>query len=43
MRCAPAQAEKVPVVEGDAITRAANDLAVAAAVDAFGGLDKLVN
>ena len=35
--------KKVPVVEGDAITRAANDLAVAAAVDAFGGLDTLVN
>jgi NAD(P)-dependent dehydrogenase (short-subunit alcohol dehydrogenase family) len=35
--------KKVPVVEGDAITRAANDLAVATAVDAFGGLDTLVN
>ena len=35
--------KKVPVVEGDATTRAANDLAVAAAVDAFGGLDTLVN
>ncbi len=35
--------KKVPVVEGDAISRAANDLAVAAAVDAFGGLDTLVN
>ncbi|OBI98679.1 3-(cis-5,6-dihydroxycyclohexa-1,3-dien-1-yl)propanoate dehydrogenase [Mycobacterium alsense] len=32
-----------PVVEGDAITRDANDRAVAAAVDAFGGLDTLVN
>lgn len=32
-----------PVVEGDAITRAANDRAVAAAVDAFGGLDTLIN
>src|SRR5258707_13583797 len=29
----------IPVVEGDAITRAANDRAVAAAVDAYGGLD----
>lgn len=35
--------KKVPVVEGDAISGAANDLAVAAAVDAFGGLDTLVN
>lgn len=35
--------KKMPVVEGDAITRAANDLAVATAVDAFGGLDTLVN
>lgn len=35
--------KKVLVVEGDAITRSANDLAVAAAVDAFGGLDTLVN
>ena len=35
--------KKVPVVEGDAITPAANDLAVAATVDAFGGLDTLVN
>lgn len=33
----------VPVVEGDATTRSANDDAVAAAVDAFGGLDTLVN
>lgn len=33
----------VPVVEGDAVTRDANDRAVAAAVDAFGGLDTLVN
>jgi NAD(P)-dependent dehydrogenase (short-subunit alcohol dehydrogenase family) len=32
-----------PVVEGDAITRDANDRAVAAAVDAYGGLDTLVN
>jgi NAD(P)-dependent dehydrogenase (short-subunit alcohol dehydrogenase family) len=35
--------KKVPVIEGDATTQAANDLAVAAAVDAFGGLDTLVN
>ena len=33
----------VPVVEGDATTREANDRAVAAAVEAFGGLDTLVN
>ncbi|OBF58763.1 3-(cis-5,6-dihydroxycyclohexa-1,3-dien-1-yl)propanoate dehydrogenase [Mycobacterium sp. 852002-50816_SCH5313054-b] len=33
----------VPVIEGDAITPEANDRAVAAAVDAFGGLDTLVN
>lgn len=33
----------VPVVEGDAVTREANDRAVAAAVDSFGGLDTLVN
>jgi NAD(P)-dependent dehydrogenase (short-subunit alcohol dehydrogenase family) len=33
----------VPVIEGDATTRDANDGAVAAAVDAFGGLDILVN
>jgi 2,3-dihydroxy-2,3-dihydrophenylpropionate dehydrogenase len=33
----------VPVVEGDAVTREANEDAVAAAVDAFGGLDTLVN
>ena len=33
----------VPVVEGDAVTREANERAVAAAVDAFGGLDTLVN
>ncbi|GFP46706.1 hypothetical protein MKANGN_05840 [Mycobacterium kansasii] len=33
----------VPVVEGDATTRRVNDLAVAAAVEAFGGLDTLVN
>jgi NAD(P)-dependent dehydrogenase (short-subunit alcohol dehydrogenase family) len=35
--------KKVPVVEGDATTRPANDLAVAAAVEAFGGLNTLVN
>lgn len=34
---------EVPVVEGDAIERAANERAVAAAVDAFGGLDTLIN
>lgn len=34
---------QVPVIEGDATTREANDRAVAAAVDAFGGLDTLVN
>jgi NAD(P)-dependent dehydrogenase (short-subunit alcohol dehydrogenase family) len=33
----------VPVVEGDATTGAANDLAVATAVETFGGLDTLVN
>lgn len=32
-----------PVVEGDAVTREANERAVAAAVEAFGGLDTLVN
>lgn len=35
--------DAVPVVEGDAITPAANERAVAAAVDTFGGLDTLVN
>src|SRR5246127_4667426 len=35
--------KKMPVVEGDATTRAANDLAVATAVEAFDGLDTLVN
>lgn len=34
---------EVPVTEGDATTRAANDDAVASAVAAFGGLDVLVN
>jgi len=33
----------VPVVDGDAVSREANERAVAAAVDAFGGLDTLVN
>ena len=33
----------VPVVAGDATTRGANEEAVAAAVDAFGGLDTLVS
>ncbi|GAA5136285.1 3-(cis-5,6-dihydroxycyclohexa-1,3-dien-1-yl)propanoate dehydrogenase [Pseudonocardia adelaidensis] len=34
---------EIPVVRGDATTRAANEEAVAAAVSAFGGLDVLVN
>lgn len=34
---------EIPVTEGDATARAANDDAVAAAVAAFGGLDVLVN
>lgn len=33
----------VPVIEGDATTAEVNDRAVEAAVDAFGGLDTLVN
>jgi 2,3-dihydroxy-2,3-dihydrophenylpropionate dehydrogenase len=37
------QLPAVPVIDGDAVTRDANDRAVAAAVDAFGGLDTLVN
>jgi 2,3-dihydroxy-2,3-dihydrophenylpropionate dehydrogenase len=37
------QLPQVPVVEGDATSHEANDRAVAAAVDAFGGLDTLVN
>ena len=37
------QCPDVPVAEGDAISRDANELAVAAAVEAFGGLDTLVN
>src|ERR1700752_871375 len=35
--------KKVPVAEGDATTRTANYLAVATAVEAFDGLDTLVN
>lgn len=44
-KCAALRAELpgVPVVAGDATTREANDTAVAAAVDAFGGLDTLVH
>jgi NAD(P)-dependent dehydrogenase (short-subunit alcohol dehydrogenase family) len=38
-----AQLPDVPVVEGDATAYEANERAVAAAVDAFGGLDTLVN
>lgn len=38
-----AQLSDVPVVEGDATTYEANERAVTAAVDAFGGLDTLVN
>jgi NAD(P)-dependent dehydrogenase (short-subunit alcohol dehydrogenase family) len=34
---------EVPVVEGDAVGRDANEYAVSAAVEAFGGLDTLVN
>jgi 2,3-dihydroxy-2,3-dihydrophenylpropionate dehydrogenase len=37
------QLPQVAVVEGDATSHEANDRAVAAAVDAFGGLDTLVN
>jgi NAD(P)-dependent dehydrogenase (short-subunit alcohol dehydrogenase family) len=37
------QLPAVPVVEGDAITREANERAVTVAVDAYGGLDTLVN
>ena len=33
----------VPVIEGDAITREANEHAVKVAVDSYGGLDALVN
>ncbi|HEU4362243.1 MAG TPA: 3-(cis-5,6-dihydroxycyclohexa-1,3-dien-1-yl)propanoate dehydrogenase [Mycobacterium sp.] len=44
-KCAVLRAElpDVPVVAGDATTREANQRAVAAAVDAFGGLDTLVH
>ncbi len=38
-----AELPDVPVVQGDATTREANDNAVAAAVESFGGLDTLVN
>lgn len=34
---------EVPVIEGDATTREANERAVGAAVETFGGLDTLVN
>ncbi|GAA4290796.1 3-(cis-5,6-dihydroxycyclohexa-1,3-dien-1-yl)propanoate dehydrogenase [Mycobacterium paraffinicum] len=37
------QLPDVPVVDGDATTREANERAVAAAVDGYGGLDTLVN
>lgn len=37
------QLPAVPVVEGDAVTRDANDRAVNVAVDTYGGLDILVN
>lgn len=33
----------VPVIEGDAVTHEANERAVAATVDSYGGLDTLVN
>jgi len=44
-KCAALRAELpgVPVVAGDATTREANEQAVAAALDAFGGLDVLVS
>lgn len=44
-KCAAIGAElpDVPVVTGDATTRETNERAVASAVDAFGGLDVLVN
>jgi len=44
-KCAALRAElsEVAVLEGDATTREANERAVAAAVDAFGGLDVLVS
>jgi NAD(P)-dependent dehydrogenase (short-subunit alcohol dehydrogenase family) len=37
------QLPQVPVVHGDATTREANECAVSVALDAFGGLDTLVN
>ncbi|WP_407687877.1 3-(cis-5,6-dihydroxycyclohexa-1,3-dien-1-yl)propanoate dehydrogenase [Mycobacterium sp. HUMS_1102779] len=37
------QFPEMPVVEGDAVTREANERAVGVAVDTFGGLDTLVN
>jgi NAD(P)-dependent dehydrogenase (short-subunit alcohol dehydrogenase family) len=37
------QVPGVPVVDGDAVTRQANEHAVNVAVDAYGGLDTLVN
>ena len=37
------QLPELPVVEGDATTREANERAVSVAVDAYGGLDTLVN
>ncbi|UXA08907.1 3-(cis-5,6-dihydroxycyclohexa-1,3-dien-1-yl)propanoate dehydrogenase [Mycobacterium sp. SMC-2] len=37
------QLPELPVVEGDAITREANERAVGVAVDTYGGLDTLVN
>lgn len=44
-KCAALRRESpgLPVIEGDAVTREANERAVAAAVEAFGGLDTLVN
>lgn len=44
-KCATLRAEvaEVPVVQGDATTRDATDAAVAAAVNAFGGIDTLVH
>ncbi|OMC41130.1 3-(cis-5,6-dihydroxycyclohexa-1,3-dien-1-yl)propanoate dehydrogenase [Mycobacterium sp. IS-1264] len=44
-KCAALRRESpgLPVIEGDAVNREANERAVAAAVEAFGGLDTLVN
>lgn len=44
-KCAALRAElpEVAVIEGDAITRQANERAVKATVEAYGGLDTLVN